>query len=221
MLLLQHTQFLGTVAVLNRGGFMTTMRLFMIGSWTEGMMHFSKLAPFVISYEVAHIEATVYKLPIGFPVLTAEKTQIIQGQLVELQFDETLMALVDTLQGVHPTDPSKGLHIRSKAQVRKSSGEIETADVYFFNPKKLTSKAELITDAAWKKMLDENPPLPQTLTDRQKSYVLKLGAVKGRDIVPIQDLTLYRELMKLELIVDKGRRLALSSLGKEVYKHLQ
>ena len=69
-------------------------------------------------------------------------------------------------------------------------------------------------------MLDENPPLPQTLSDRQRSYVLKLGAVKGRDIIPIQDLTLYRELMKLELIVDKGRRLALSSLGKEVYKHL-
>ena len=40
------------------------------------------------------------------------------------------------------------------------------------------------------------------------------------DIIPIDDLTLYRELMKLELIVDKGRRLALSSLGKEVYNHL-
>jgi gamma-glutamylcyclotransferase (GGCT)/AIG2-like uncharacterized protein YtfP len=200
---------------------MTTMRLFMIGSWTEGMMHFSKLAPYVVSYETAHIEATVYKLPIGFPVLVSDKTQVIQGQLLELQFDETLLAVIDTLHGVHPLDAAKGLHIRSKAQIRKISGDIETADVYFFNPKKLTSKAEVITDAAWKKMLDENPPLPETLSERQKSYVLKLGAVKGRDIVPIQDLTLYRELMKLELIVDKGRRLALSSLGKEVYKHLQ
>jgi gamma-glutamylcyclotransferase (GGCT)/AIG2-like uncharacterized protein YtfP len=199
---------------------MTTMRLFMIGSWTEGMMHFSKLAPFVISYETAHIEATVYKLPIGFPVLTAEKTQLIQGQLVELEFDQTLIALIDTLHGVHPSDPQKGLHIRSRAQIRKNSGLIETAEVYFFNPKKLTAKSEVITDAAWKKMLDENPPLPETLSDRQRSYIMKLGAVKGRDIVPIQDLTLYRELMKLELIVDKGRRLALSSLGKEVYKHL-
>ena len=101
---------------------MTTMRLFMIGSWTEGMMHFSKLAPYVISYETAYIQATVYKLPIGFPVLTADRTQLIQGQLVELQFDPTLMALIDTLHGVHPTDPSKGLHIRTHEQIRKISG---------------------------------------------------------------------------------------------------
>lgn len=204
---------------------MTTMRFFMIGSWTEGMMHFQKLVPFIVSYEAAKINASVYILPIGFPVLVENspderEPMLVQGQLIELKFDTTLLALMDTLNGVHPNDPTKGLHIRSKAIVQKSTGQFEQADVYFYNPKKLTSKATYIADAEWKTMLDEQPPIPAVLTEKQKMYVLKLGAAKGRDIVPIQDLTLYRELMKLELIVDKGRRLALSSLGKEVYNHL-
>ena len=198
---------------------MTTMRFFMIGSWTEGMIHFEKLMPFVVSYEPASINATIYRLPIGFPVLVDQPQQKIAGQLIELHVDQTLLALLDTFYGVRPNDPQKGLHSRSTVMAKKASGESELAQVYFFNPKKLNSKAELITDADWKKSLTENPPLPLQLSDKQKMYVMKLGAVKGRDIVPINDLTLYRELMKLELIVDKGRRLALSSLGKDVYNH--
>lgn len=199
---------------------MTTMRFFMIGSWTEGMFHFQKLMPFVASYENATIQATVYRLPIGFPVITESKTQTIQGQLIELSCDSTLLALLDTLHGVKLSDPTKGLHYRSKAVVTKQTGQTEEVEVYFFNPKKLTSKAVLLHDGEWKKSLEQEIPLPLQLTEKQKTYVLKLGAIKGRDIVPINDLALYRELMKLELIVDKGRRLALSSLGKEVYNHL-
>ena len=58
-----------------------------------------------------------------------------------------------------------------------------------------------------------------TLTQRQIAYIKKLGGTTGRDIVPI-DLDLYRQLMKMELIVDKGRRLALSKRGKELYEYL-
>ena len=199
---------------------MTTMRFFMIGSWTEGMLHFQKLMPFIVSYETATIQATVYRLPIGFPVLTESKTQTISGQFIELTVDPTLLALMDTVQGVKASEPNKGLHYRAKAVVTKASGQIDEAEVYYYNPKKLTSQAKLIADGQWKKSIEENRPLPLQLSERQKTYVLKLGAVKGRDIIPINDLTLYRELMKLELIVDKGRRLALSSLGKEVYNHL-
>lgn len=61
--------------------------------------------------------------------------------------------------------------------------------------------------------------LTESFWERQKSYVQKLGLTLGREIVPI-DLPLYRELMNLELIVDKGRRLALSKLGQEVYRYL-
>ena len=204
---------------------MTTMRFFVIGSWTEGMLHFKKLAPFVLSYEPATIQASAYRLPVGFPVLVANQPATenqndeILGQLIELQYNETLLALMDTLHGVQ-ADAAKGLHTRAEAQVKKSSGAVETAQVYFFNPKKLTAKATRIEGGVWQQALLQNPPLVEQLTEKQRTYVLKLGAVKGRDIVPINDLSLYRELIKLELIVDKGRRLALSSLGKEVYNHL-
>lgn len=205
------------------------MRFFVIGSWTEGMFHFQKLKPFVVSFEPAYIQASVYRLPIGFPVLVAENSSTnglgipadqIMGQLVELQFNETLLVLMDSLHGVNPLDPKKGLHSRLPVQVTKNSGESETVEAYFFNPAKLTSKAVRISGGIWQESLAQTPSLPEQLTERQKTYVLKLGSAKGRDIVPINDLSLYRELMKLDLIVDKGRRLALSLLGKEVYNHL-
>lgn len=63
-------------------------------------------------------------------------------------------------------------------------------------------------------------PVAMTLTENQKRYILKLGASSGRDIVPIK-LELYRELMNKGLVVDKGRRLALTALGKEVYRYLE
>ncbi|MCC2678545.1 MAG: hypothetical protein K0R29_1121 [Pseudobdellovibrio sp.] len=206
---------------------MTTMRFFAIGSWTEGMFHFQKLRPFVVSYEPARIKASAYRLPIGFPVLVAqnEGTNLdngdeIIGQLIELKFDETLLALMDTLHGVNRAEPSKGLHQRVQAQVTKNSGETEVVDTYFYNPAKLTAKATRIAGGVWQDSLAQNPSLVEQLTEKQRTYVKKLGSAKGRDIVPINDLSLYRELMKLDLIVDKGRRLALSLLGKEVYNHL-
>jgi hypothetical protein len=69
-------------------------------------------------------------------------------------------------------------------------------------------------------LLQKIGSIAQQLTDKQRSYVLKLGAARARDIVPIQDLNLYRELLKLEMIVDKGRRLALSQFGRQVHQHL-
>ncbi|MEQ1666572.1 MAG: gamma-glutamylcyclotransferase, partial [Bdellovibrionales bacterium] len=144
----------------------------------------------------------------------------IMGQLVELKYDETLLAIMDSWHGVLLSEPFKGLYQRKTALILKKSGESVEAEVYFFNPKKINSGAHRISGGVWQEYLTQNPPLTDRLTEKQKIYVLKLGSVKGRDIVPINDLTLYRELMKLELIVDKGRRLALSSLGKEVYKHL-
>jgi hypothetical protein len=203
---------------------MTTMRFFFIGSWTDGMLHFEKLKPFIVSYEVATLKAVAYMLPVGFPVLLAQESSIdndqIIGQLVELRRDDALLALMDTLNGVHASDSAKGLNIRTTTKVVKSSGELDEAQVYLFNPKKLPAKSTRIAGGVWQEHLAQNPPLTSLLTDKQKTYVLRLGSAKGRDIVPINDLSLYRELMKLELIVDKGRRLALSSLGKEVYNHL-
>jgi gamma-glutamylcyclotransferase (GGCT)/AIG2-like uncharacterized protein YtfP len=199
---------------------MTTMRFFVIGSWTEGMLHFQKLRPFIISYETATTKGQVYRLPAGIPVIVDEGNDEIVGQLIELKYDGALIALMDAFHGVHNLDPAKGLHQRTEIQIQKASGQVENAQIYLFNPKKLTNKAQKIAGTVWAELLREEPPISEQLTERQRTYVLKLGAAKGRDIIPINDLTLYRELMKLELIVDKGRRLALSSLGKEVYNHL-
>ncbi len=203
---------------------MTTTRFFVIGSWTEGMLHFQKLRPFIVSYEQASLRGLVYRLAAGFPVIvenidSSECDQIV-GQLVEIKTDATLINLMDSFHGVHLTDDSKGVHVRRLTKIQKSSGEIEEAHVYLYNPKKLNSKAKKIEGGVWQDVMKSDPPMTEQLSDRQRTYVLKLGAAKARDIIPINDLSLYRELMKLELIVDKGRRLALSTLGKEVYKHL-
>ncbi len=199
---------------------MTTIRFFAIGSWTEGMLNFEKLKNFIVSYESASIQGCVYRLPVGFPVYLDHGTDEILGQLFELKIDETLLTLMDSFHGVHFSDLAKGVHQRILKTVKKVSGQLEMAHVYIFNSKKLPKNAQIISGGAWKESLVENPPLPEILSEKQKTYILKLGAAKGREIVPIQDLSLYRELMKLELIVDKGRRLALSSLGKDVYNHL-
>lgn len=65
----------------------------------------------------------------------------------------------------------------------------------------------------------ENPTvsLSAKLSPEQRQYLRKLGSATGRQVVPI-NLRLYRELLNLELIVDKGRRLALSKLGHEVIR---
>lgn len=199
---------------------MMTMRFFAIGSWTEGMLHFEKLKNFIVSYETASIAGSVYRLPVGFPVYLDQGEDEVLGQLIELKVDQTLVGLMDSFHGVHFVDAAKGLHQRIQKTVKKMSGQLEQAQVYIFNPKKLSKKAQLIAGGSWQDSLALNPPVTAQLTEKQVGYILKLGAVKGRDIVPINDLSLYRELMKLELIVDKGRRLALSSLGKEVYNHL-
>jgi hypothetical protein len=140
--------------------------------------------------------------------------------LIELKYDETLLALMDSLHGVNRAEPKKGLHTRQPVQVIKNSGESEMVEAYFYNPAKLTAKATRIPGGVWQESLAQNPSLVEQLTEKQRTYVMKLGSAKGRDIVPINDLSLYRELIKLDLIVDKGRRLALSLLGKEVYNHL-
>ena len=193
---------------------MTTMSFFMIGSWTEGMFHFQKIKPHVVSIVPGQINARLYRLPVGFPVLiedSSELSHMIDGQILEIAADDTLIALLDSFHGVHPTDPAKSLFFRK---------QINGLNVYMINPGKLPRSSVEISGSCWKKSITETPPLPMTLTDKQKEIVRQLGNIKGRDVVLVKDLTLYRDLMKMELIVDKGRRLALSPLGKDVFQYL-
>ncbi|MNJ93425.1 AIG2-like family protein [compost metagenome] len=199
---------------------MTTTRFFVYGSMSEGMVHFSKIQNFIESSCEAQIKATAYRLKVGFPALSREGEDLVSGHLVEIRGSDLLVGLLDEFYGFNRQDPEKSLYSREEASVYiPGQAQSVTAWVYFLNPQKLPVNATVIEGGDWKKAMEEQPVLTSKLTERQITYLQRLGKSTGREIVPI-DLNLYRELMNLELIVDKGRRLALSKFGQEVYRHL-
>ena len=127
--------------------------------------------------------------------------------------------LLDEFHGVSPFAPQKSLFFKESVNVASEDGQVRSATIYMMNPTLLPKAAHLIEHGDWLADLREKPALADTLTERQANYVRRLAASSGREIVPI-DMQLYRELLKLELIVDKGRRLALSKLGHEVARFI-
>jgi gamma-glutamylcyclotransferase (GGCT)/AIG2-like uncharacterized protein YtfP len=192
--------------------------LFVYGSFCEGMVHFEKLRPFADQVEAASVVGSVYRMPVGFPVYLKGGQQQIQGRLLRLSKPELAFNLLDEFHGVSQLDPASGIFERVEVDVQLV-GATERAFIYSILPARLPRTAKLIESGDWKKSLEENPALPTRLTDKQRNYVRKLGQSSGRDIVPI-DLNLYRELLHLDLVVDKGRRLALTTLGQEVFRFL-
>lgn len=200
---------------------MTEMKVFVYGSMVEGLVHFERIKDFVIASEKAHIKALAYRLNVGFPVLVESETAVnyVPGLLLKVKMSDLLLNLLDTFHGYIVNQPLKSLYYRKSDTVFTTGGAEEKADCYFLNPSKLPKNAELILDGDWEKSLQEKPALTEKLTEQQKTYILRLGSCVGREIVPI-NLNLYRELMNLEMIVDKGRRLALSKKGHEVFRYL-
>lgn len=195
-------------------------RVFVCGSMSEGMIHFDKIKSSIETIQPAKILAAAYQLPSGFPVVLAGGQQCIPGQIVEFKSPDFMIPLLDQFYGFSEFEPTKSLHFRSEIKVilNENDSEYQVAWVYFLNPKKLPANAKAITASEWNEKLHA-PKFMDQLTERQKLYIRKLGQVSGREVVPV-DLPLYRELMSLELIVDKGRRLALSKFGQEVYRYL-
>lgn len=198
---------------------MTEKRFFVYGSMVEGLVHFNKIKDFVVETLPAQIKGTAYRLKVGFPVVLNEGSSQIPGQLLLLKANDFLIHLLDSFHGYSSTEESKSLYWRKEIDVELPDGSSEKAWSYVLNPAKLPKNASLIPDGDWQKSLQENPSLTEKLTERQKTYIQRLGASTGREIIPI-DLPLYRELMNLEMIVDKGRRLALSKTGHEVFRYL-
>lgn len=201
------------------------MSLFVYGSLSSGMVHFEKIRGFITASQAASISGFVYRLPVGYPVYlsrdisgASENSVQIHGQLVSLDGPDVAFRILDEFHGYSPLVPDKSLFWKEKVFAETQSGVVE-AEVYALNPSKLPRGSELIGDGDWQRELSLRPALPAILTERQSTYVKKLNASTGREIVPI-DLQLYRELLKLDLIVDKGRRLALTKLGKEVARYL-
>jgi len=204
---------------------MTEMKFFVYGSMSEGLVHFNKIKDFITNSTPASVQGSAYRLKVGYPVLLEEGQDQVPGQLITLNCTELLLNLMDEFHGFNRMDQAKSLYFRKEIQISSLRKEIqmngtqEWAWIYVLNPKKLPANAVLISGGDWKKSLEEQPPLTEKLTERQRTYVLRLGNSTGREIVPI-DLQLYRELMNLEMIVDKGRRLALSKTGNEVFRYL-
>ncbi len=198
---------------------MTAKDFFIYGSLCHDFVHFNKIQSLVQSHQVAHIAGSCYRTPVGFPVVLDQGQDLVPGDLVSLSLSPVMEAFLDEWQGHNPMDPDRSLTQKKIISVSLQNGDSIMATSYFLNPLKKTTQLIKVEGGNWREDLKQNPPLPERLNERQRTYVVKLGACAGRDIIPI-DLVLYRELMNLELIVDKGRRLALSKLGQEVYRYL-
>lgn len=194
-----------------------TMRFFCYGAMSEGLVHWSKISQFIESTSPARLTAAAWRLRVGFPVLLKEGRDLVEGYVAEIKSSELLLSLLDEFHGFSRFDAEKSLYVREEMELADG----EKAWVYFLNPKKLPPSAQPIEGGDWRRDLEAQPPLTAKITERQRTYLLKLAAATGREIVPINDMSLYRELMNLELIVDKGRRLALSKLGQEVVRYLE
>lgn len=197
---------------------MSTNSFFLYGSLAEGMCLYHKIKNFVSSCEDATFYGSLYRTKLGYPLLKKEGDDQIEGNLVELPGSDMVLSLIDELMGYNIQNLEKSLTLREKVIVNAEMGKKE-AYVYFANSAKFPSDAKYIENGDWKKSITELPAIPMRLTEKQKTYIHKLGQCSGRDIVPI-DLSLYRELMNLELVIDKGRRIALTKLGQEVYRHI-
>jgi gamma-glutamylcyclotransferase (GGCT)/AIG2-like uncharacterized protein YtfP len=194
-------------------------QVFVYGSLSKGMIHFDKIESAVVDVKEAWLIGAAYQLRVGYPVILKEGQQRIHGQLVEVSNPDLMIPLLDSFYGFLSYDLKQSLHIRESINVNLvSERSAQSAWVYFLNPTQLPKSASLIVDGDWLEQM-KKPKLTDQLTDRQKNYIKKLAAASGREVVPI-DLSLYRELMSLELIIDKGRRLALSQLGQEVCRYL-
>jgi|GEM_PF-696389 len=208
------------------GNWVSIGRLFVYGSLSKGMVQFEKIKDYIVGVNSAKVNAIAYRLQIGFPALlepSPEQEVLIEGQILDLQNLEALWSLLDQFHGVNSLDLKQGLYFRKEVSVfEEKEGDFSLnsmAWIYFLNPEKLPLQSVLIENGDWKKSLHENPSIIELLTDRQKQYLKKLGTSNGKEGVST-DLGLYRELIKMELIVDKGRRLALSKLGIEVFRYL-
>lgn len=197
---------------------MSTNSVFVCGALVEGDLFLSKIQNLIVSSEGAIIQASAYRSKVGFPVLLKGGVDSVRGLIVRLNSSELSIHILDELMGFFPQNPAQGLTYRDVATVQTEIG-VEDTFVYYLNPEKISSEVKYIENGDWQKALTEKPPIPLKLNERQRCYIQKLGKSSGRDIVPI-DLGLYRELMNLELVIDKGRRIALTKLGQEVYRYL-
>ncbi len=189
--------------------------IFIYGSFSEGMVHFGMVANYIKSRSAAEAKGSVYRLEVGFPVFVADGETSIPGTLVVLSEAEMLFKILDEYHGFSAQDPKRSLYIRQEMTVKLSEGGEVVTNCYCLNPAKLPKSARLLSDGNWARALKEQPPIVSTLTERHICYIKKLAEANRRDTI-VYPLDVCRELERMQIIVDKGRRFSLTNLGKEI-----
>ena len=195
------------------------MKLFLYGASAEGMIQYSRFSHYVQNLQPAETRGTVYRLKVGYPVLVEGGQDLVRGQVAQLQLSDIALELMDQLNGFHKLNQQDSLFWRKEIMITTQDQGVQRVWAYVLNPARVPKDAMVVRDGDWLTHMKEQPALPETLTEKQRHYILKLGRASSREVIPIE-MGMYRELLKLEIIVDKGRRLALSKLGHDVFKYL-
>jgi len=189
---------------------------FTYGAFSKGQVHYSKFSKMIVGRKKAFVKANAYRLHCGYPILDTSKTEeLIAGTLVELEAPESFWSVLDGLLGVDQLEAEKGFLKRCSILTMIDSFTSIKAQTYCINPKKLTKAHKKINRYQWPHEINKELKILTKLNDRHRQFLSRLSKVRGRDIVPIE-LDIYRELLSMDIIVDRGRRLALTPLGKEV-----
>lgn len=191
--------------------------LFVCGSLCQGMVHHKLLQDAVLTISPAVTTGSVFRLEVGYPIFNAIGEHNIQGELITLKNTDILWPLLDQFFSYSEDKPEKSLFLRKTITVTDSQ-ETLSAVAYVVNPLKLPKTAKLIVDGDWRKDMTVNLPVTAELTEEEATYIKKLGKCTGREIVPYTPLT--RDLEKRGIVVDKGRRPALTKLGKEIFQYI-
>jgi hypothetical protein len=193
-----------------------TYSFFLYGVYDENQKCHSRFKEFIVQSEKAYVKGSLYQLNCGLALMSTEGSSLIPGHVVSMDFPETYLAVLDMLCGYDLSAPKRSFVTRKPVEVLGIEAANVQAQAYCLNvDKKIAGLVKVEEQKVADSFKATEESLIDKLTERQKTYIQKLAQARGREIVPV-DMALYRELMSLELIVDKGRRLALTRLGSEI-----
>lgn len=198
---------------------MSTNFIFFLSSAIEEYPFLFRQAGLVQSASKATTTGSTYLNPVGFPVLVPDGLNSVEGLLLNVSANDIFLTILDEVMGFSPQNEVSSIHLRRLIKVKLNDGAEVEAYAYVANLEHPKIAFKIVPNGQWQKVTELNPPIPHRLNDKQKNYISRLAKTSGREIIPI-DLPLYRELMNLELVIDKGRRIALTKLGQDVYRYL-
>ena len=196
------------------------MHIFVIGAFDKDMPLFSKISDLADAHYPGVVEGRALRMEVGYPALCLKGFDKVSGTVLEVKDSSIALNLFDAFFGYSLQAPDKSLHLRSETKCALEDGQSLNVICYTLNLNKAPKRLQEIPLGDWRGDYRSHPPIPEVLDEKEREYICKLANAKGRDIVRI-DLNVYRKLMGGGIVVDKGRRVALSKLGKEVYKYLQ